>query len=69
MIKVWPVKGKVGKDNLFAVYVMKKSYNEGQRANGEQDIQPTIVVRGGNGKWTNDYANIMATMGIPHTSA
>jgi len=71
---VYPVKGKVGKDTLFAVYVMKKSCEtkcnvEAQSSNEAEKLKPAIVVRDANGRWTNSYAQIMEAMSIPLTSS
>ncbi|KAL3799293.1 hypothetical protein HJC23_013018 [Cyclotella cryptica] len=68
---VWPVMGKVGKkDPLFAVYVMRKAAERSDMDSfvsekGREKIQPPIVVRDGNGKWTDGYAKIMDAMSIP----
>ena len=68
------MKGKVGKDTLFAVYVMKKSCKtkcnvEAQSSNEAEKLKPAIVVRDANGRWTNSYAQIMEAMSIPLTSS
>ena len=76
---VYPVRGGVKKEhNLFAVYVMKKKssnedYDHGKVGDDGEDeqreernvIQPSLVVRGENGKWTKDYAAVMESMSIP----
>ena len=31
----------------------------------QKSIQPTLVVRDKNGKWTQDYAKVMHAMSIP----
>lgn len=71
IIKVWPVKGKHGKDTLFAVYVMMKmeSTKKPRALCDESKIENDIVVRDKNGKWTGQYASIMDHMCIPPTSA
>lgn len=71
---VYPVKGKVGKDTLFAVYVMKKSCEtkcnvEAQSSNESEKLKPAIAVRDANGGWTNGYSQIMDAMSIPLTSS
>lgn len=72
IVKVWPVKGKTGKDVLFAVYVMMMKGSTAKRylQNDKNTVEDAIVVRGKNGKWTDEYVSIMAChMCIPPTSA
>ena len=67
---VWPVMGKAGKKNpLFAVYIMKKKSLDRDHGNDderkEKKIRSPLVVRDENGKWTQEYANVMEAMSIP----
>ena len=72
---VWPVSGggKQRQGNiLFAVYVMKKKKIEDaalavddSKKLRQKCIQPTLVVRDKNGKWTQEYAKVMHAMSIP----
>lgn len=71
IIKVWLVKGKSGKNTLFAVYVMMKkgSTAKARTLCNKSKTDDEIVVRDKNGKWTDQYASIMDEMCIPPTSA
>jgi tRNA1(Val) A37 N6-methylase TrmN6 len=67
---VWPVMGRVGKpEPLFAVYVIRKkseSYqNFADDKNEENRVRAPLIVRGGDGKWTEQYAEVMKEMSIP----
>lgn len=65
--RVWPVMGKTGrKEPLFAVYVMKKQSSQND-STGEvrTEVNPPLVVRGANGKWTEEYERVMEAMSIP----
>ena len=70
IVCVWPVKGKVGKDPLFAIYTMKKAqslnkFQSYESNNDEEKVKPAIGVRDKDGKWTEEYAEIMEAMSIP----
>ena len=70
--EVWPVMGRVGKpEPLFAVYVMRKKNSEAN-LNSADDCQEEktrvrdpLIVRDEDGKWTNEYAEVMGAMSIP----
>lgn len=63
---VWPVKGKEGKDPLFAVYVMRKGNDSiDTKVQPADAIRNALTVREKNGKWTDNYAKIMEAMSIP----
>lgn len=78
---VWPVSGggKQRQGNiLFAVYVMMKKKIEDEAPAVDDckkfvdelharrnSIQPTLVVRDKNGKWTQEYSKVMHAMSIP----
>ena len=70
--EVWPVMGRVGKpEPLFAVYVMRKKNSEANRNSTDncQDevtrVRDPLIVRDEDGKWTNEYAEVMGAMSIP----
>lgn len=67
---VWPVMGRVGKpEPLFAVYVMRKKSETYQNLAEDQDeddrVRAPLIVRGDDGKWTEQYAEVMKAMSIP----
>jgi len=67
---VWPVMGRVGKpEPLFAVYVMRKKPESYQHIannhHNEEKVRAPLIVRGENGKWTEQYAEVMKAMSIP----
>ena len=60
----FPIKGAVRKKtNLFAIYVMEHQ-NEQDTKSNTKVLEP-ISVRKDDGKWTKEYANIMASMSVP----
>ena len=65
---VWPVIGRVGRrEPLFAVYVMRKKENM-KKLDGQckdERVRHPIIVRGDDGKWTDQYADVMKEMSIP----
>ncbi len=70
VVSVWPVMGRTGKpEPLFAVYVMKKksdSYQDiADDQNNEKRVRAPLIVRGDDGKWTEQYAKVMQAMSIP----
>jgi hypothetical protein len=73
ILQVHPFKGALRKkENLFAIYVMKKVIVKNQQkeedCDGDDDFTKVfdpISVRDCNGKWTNEYAKIMESMSIP----
>lgn len=70
IVNVWPVMGRVGKpEPLFAVYVMRKKSESYQNItngqNKEERVRAPLIVRGEDGKWTEQYSEVMKAMSIP----
>jgi len=70
IVSVWPVMGRVGKpEPLFAVYVMRKQSESYQDItdvqNKDKIVRDPLIVRGEDGKWTEQYAEVMKAMSIP----